>query len=60
MAVNGFDIDSFISNFGDHAKSYTFMILLNNPYGSIGTDRSKYLVNSSSIPSSTIDPIEDN
>lgn len=60
MAVNGFDIDSFISNFGEHARAYTFMILLNNPYGTIGPDRAKYLINASSVPSSTIDPIEDN
>lgn len=58
MAINGFDIDAFRSNYADLARQYTFVIHLNNPFGALGTEATKFLVNASSMPGSTIDPIE--
>ena len=58
MAITGFNIDAFRSNYADLARQYTFVIHLNNPFGSLTTEAMKYLVNASSMPGSTIDPIE--
>jgi len=58
MAINGFDIDAFRSNYADLARQYTFVIHLNNPFGTLGTEATKFLVNATSMPGSTIDPIE--
>jgi hypothetical protein len=55
MAINGFNINEFRSNYQDLARSYTFMIMLNNPFGVLTTDTMKYLVNASSMPGSTIE-----
>ena len=45
MAINGFDIDAFRSNYADLARQYTFVIHLNNPFGTLGTEATKFLVN---------------
>jgi len=55
MAINGFNINEFRSNYQDLARSYTFMLMLNNPFGVLTTDTMKYLVNASSMPGSTIE-----
>jgi len=56
--TEGFNIDDFKANWQDLARVYTFMIMLDIPGGSLGTDRIKYLVQSSTMPPSTITPIE--
>jgi hypothetical protein len=63
MAVNGFNINDFKANYQDLARQYLFMIMVNYPGGAgavLGTDRTKFLVQSSTMPESTIDPIEVN
>lgn len=60
MPVNGFNIDAFKSNYTDLGRAYTFLVLLNNPFGTLSTDKIKYLVNASSLPTSTIDFAEVN
>lgn len=60
MAINGFNIDSFKSNYTDLGRAYTFLVLLNNSFGSLSTEKVKYLVNASSLPASTIDVAEVN
>jgi len=54
----GFNIDSFKSNFQDGARAYLFYVFINNPVSGTGTDRTAYMVRSSSLPESTITPIE--
>lgn len=56
----GFNLQDFISNNNDFARGYTFYILIDNPYGAQGMERLKYLVRSSTLPNSTIDPTEVN
>ena len=55
-----FDINSFMANYSNGARQYLFYILLDNPMGSLGMDRTSYLVRSSSIPEWTIEPITTN
>jgi len=61
MTIQGFNIDDFKANFEDLARQYTFMIMINFPStvsSSLGTDRIKYLVNSTTMPASTIEATE--
>lgn len=54
----GFSIDDFRANFQGGYRPYLFYIYINNPYSSLGMDRTTYLVSASSYPGSTITPIE--
>jgi len=54
----GFDINSFKANFQDGARSYLFYIMLTNPVSTLGTEKTSYLVRTSSVPEDTIEPIE--
>jgi len=56
--ISGFNIDAFRATHADLARQYTFVVLLNNPYGSLGTESTKFLVTASSMPGSTIDKVE--
>ena len=60
MAEHGFKIDEFKAQYQDLARQYLFLVKIDSPYGFIGTDNAKFLVESSSLPESTIDPIEIN
>jgi len=61
MAQQGFNIDDFKANFQDLARAYTFMVMIEMPFDtSFNTEQTKYLVNSTTIPSSTIEEIEIN
>lgn len=55
-----FSIDDFKSNYMDLSRQYLFLVKLDNPYGGMSTQDSQYLVQSSSLPENTIDPIEIN
>lgn len=56
--ISGFSVDAFRAMHSDMARQYTFVVLLNNPFGSLGTESTKYLVTASSLPGSTIEPID--
>lgn len=60
MPVNGFDINAFKANYQDLARQYTFMIFINFPNNEMNSDTVKYLVQSSTMPASEIEPIETN
>lgn len=54
-----FNIDDFKANWQDLSRVYNFYILIDNPAGG-DTGTTRYLVQSSSMPPTTIDPIEVN
>lgn len=54
----GFSIDSFKANFQNAARQNLFYIYLDIPGSRLGTEKTVYLVRSSSLPESTIDQIE--
>lgn len=60
--VQGFNINDFVANYEDLARQNNFLVMVNFPsgIGTLGTDRVKYLVQSSSLPESSIEPIEVN
>jgi hypothetical protein len=62
MTVQGFNINDFKAQYQDLARAYTFMIMVSMPPGvsSLGTDRIKYLISASSMPASTMTPLEIN
>jgi len=51
------NIDAFIHNVQDVARQYLFMLTLQAPTGLMGGSE-QYLVQSSTVPPQTIDPIE--
>ncbi len=63
MAVKGFNIDDFKSNYQDLSRQYLFMIMVNFPGvagAQFNADNTKYLISSSSMPTSTITEAEVN
>ncbi len=59
MAIAGFTIDDFFAEYQDLSRAYLFMIMVTNPAGS-SPEKTKYLVQSSSMPPTTITPIDIN
>jgi hypothetical protein len=60
MTIQGFNINAFKAQYQDLARGYTFLVLITMPSGisTLGTDRIKYLVSTSSMPVSSIEPQE--
>lgn len=56
--ISGFNIDAFRATHADLARQYTFIVLLNNPFGSLGVESTKFLVTASSLPGSTIEKVD--
>lgn len=51
------NINSFINNFSDGARAYMFYAYISSPVGG-NSDSDAYLVSATTLPASTIDPIE--
>jgi len=58
MAKAGFNLDAFISKNADYARGYTFYINVNSTW--VQGEEQRFLVRTSSLPASTIDPAEVN